>query len=158
MKLLRTLSAAHSRMLLAFVLAALGMQALVPAELMVAPAAGQGAAIILCPQSHPLARAAAARATAEMAAMHAAMGHGPADHAAMGHGPPPDDDAAPAASTLQSCAFAGAGALAGLLPDHPLADPLAASTFAAPDTPLRALQITAADHLRPPLRAPPAMI
>lgn len=149
--LLRLFPSAHRRAVLGFVLAALGMQALVPAGLMVTPAPGYGAQIILCPQTHPLARAAAAQASAETAAMHAAMGHQPA----------PDDDAAPVqstASSAQSCAFAGAGALAGLLPDQPVAHtPLAPHQSTAPE-PLRQLHLVATYRLRPPLRAPPALI
>lgn len=166
---LRTLVETRSRQLLSLVLAALAMQALMPAGLMIAPAAGRGAQIILCPQTHPLARAAAqaaSNAQAEMAAMHAAMGHampahGAPDHAAMGHGPPSPDDGAPASaagSSAQSCAFAGAGGLAGLLPGHvepgaaQQADPLAAAL------PLQALRLAEPARLRPPLRAPPALI
>lgn len=161
MKLLRYLSLAQSRVLLEFALAALAMQALVPAGLMVAPAAGHGAQIILCPQTHPLARTLATKAADELAAMHAAMGHGAMDHAAMGHGPAAPEDPAPAstaASAGQTCAFAGAGALAGLLPDR-------VDAFAEPATepaqPTRALQpfgLIAPARLRPPLRAPPALI
>jgi hypothetical protein len=166
MRLLRSFIPVNRRALLAFVLAALGMQALVPAGLMLAPAAEHGAAIILCPQTHPLARALGAKADASdssdasMAALHAAMGHGSMDHAAMGHAPAPEDDSAPATSSGsygQTCAYAGA-ALAGLLPDRtepPV--PLAAQTDSAP-APLQPLGLATPAHLRPPLRAPPALI
>lgn len=163
MRLLRSLTQAHRRALLAFVLAALGMQALVPAGLMLAPSSAHGAAIILCPQTHPLARALGAKADASdagMAALHAAMGHAVMDHAAMGHAPAPEDDSAPATSSGsngQTCAFAGA-ALAGLLPDRaepPV--PLATQPDSAPP-PLHPLGLAAPSHLRPPLRAPPALI
>lgn len=170
MKLLRTLSPAHCRALLAFVLAAMWMQALVPAGLMVAPTGAHGAQIILCPQTHPLARALAARskapADAEMAALHAAMGHGPMDHGAMdhgamGHAPAAPDDPAPAPSAAPSpspCAFAGAGALAALLPER---SDVPAALLAPPTLPPTALQpllLAATPRLRPPLRAPPALI
>lgn len=161
MKLLRSLSLAQSRVLMAFALAALAMQALVPAGLMVAPAAGHGAQIVLCPQTHPLARALAADAADELAAMHAAMGHGGMDHAAMGHGPAGPDDADPASSAAsqgQSCAFAGAGALAGLLPDR---EDLSAARPREAARSLLALQpfgLIAPARLRPPLRAPPTLI
>lgn len=158
MKALRFLSHAHRRALLGCVLAALGMQALVPAGLMVAPASGHGAQIILCPQTHPLARAAAAQASAEMVAVHKAMGHAVMDHAAMGHAAPGDDPSpAPStASSAQSCAFAGAGGLAGLLPDEPTAGAPRAYSVAVSPLPLRQIEVAVARHLRPPLRAPPA--
>lgn len=169
MKLLRYLSPAHSRALLAFVLAALAMQGIVPAGLMVVPASGQGAQIILCPQTHPLARALAAQpdasADAEMAAIHAAMGHGEMDHAAMeraavDHSSAPDDPvpASSAAPTAQSCAFSGAGALAAKLSEHSEApsSPDTASDLAP--AVLAELRLAQPLRLRPPLRAPPALI
>lgn len=149
------------RALLTFVLAALAMQALVPAGLMIAPAQGHGAQITLCPQTHPLARATAAKASAKMAAMHAAMGHGPVDHAAMVHTPASPDEPASGsstASTVQSCAFAGAGALAGLLPEHGADLTPQAAERALPPAPLQTLRLPERPRLRPPLRAPPALI
>jgi hypothetical protein len=189
MGLLRTLTKANGRKLLSFVLAALAMQALVPAGVMLSPAPAHGAQITLCPQTHPLARAAAEKAadhSAAMAAMHAAMGHGPmggagmgdagmdhaymghaamdagmVDHAAMGHAPASPEDDAPAASAgspAQSCPFAGAGALAGLLPeDRPALTALRAEP-PAPLLPLQPLRLAEPPRLRPPLRAPPALI
>ncbi|KPF63061.1 hypothetical protein [Porphyrobacter sp. AAP60] len=164
MKLLRTLSSAHHRVLLAFVLAALGMQALIPAGLMVAPSAGHGAQIILCPQTHPLARAAASRSDADadagMAAIHAAMGHGPVDHTAMGHAPAAPDEPVPAPSAApasSACAFAGAGALAALLPERGDAPAALLEPPALPPAMLQPLQLAASPRLRPPLRGPPAL-
>lgn len=161
MKHLRRLLLVNYRALLTFVLAALAMQALVPAGLMIAPAQGHGVQITLCPQTHPLARAAGAKASAEMAAMHAAMGHGPVDHAAMGHMPASPDEPASGsstASTVQSCAFAGAGALAGLLPEHGADLTPPAAERALLPVPLRTLRLPERPRLRPPLRAPPALI
>jgi hypothetical protein len=176
MRLLHHLSQARRRALMAFVLAVVGMQALIPAGVMLAPAHGQEqlAQIILCPQTHPLGRAMAAAGDADMARLHAAMGHGPAEpaahhagmdhaamgHAAMGHAPAPADDDVPAtqsASPAQSCAFSGL-ALAGLLPDR--ADPPAPSSpaLAPAQVPLGTLVLFAPDYLRPPLRGPPALI
>ncbi len=145
---------------MAFVLAALAMQALVPAGLMVAPAAGHGAQIVLCPQSHPLAhllaRAAAKQPSDALAASHTATDQAVIDHAAMGHAPAADDDSAPsAAAKAQSCAFAGAGALAGLLADPPRLIPPVAAGIAAKAQLTRQFQLTPISHLRPPLRAPP---
>lgn len=165
----RTLFPAHGRRLLSLVLAALAMQALMPAGLMVAPVAGHGAQITLCPQTHPLARAAATQASeaqADMAAMHAAMGHampdhGAPDHAAMGHGPASEDDEAPASaagSPAQSCAFAGAGALAALLPDDAAIGAARQADPPAPALPLQPLRLAEPQRLRPPLRAPPVLI
>lgn len=151
---LRSLVTVNGRKLLSLVLAALAMQALMPAGLMVAPAAGHGAQVILCPQTHPLAYAAARRAAQaahELAAMHAAMGHAPTA----------PGDAAPgstAGSPAQSCAYAGAGALAALLPDH---EPVSAAFRAeppAPPLPPTPLRLAAPPHLRPPLRAPPSRV
>lgn len=167
MKLLRTLSSAHHRALLAFVLAALGMQALIPAGLMVAPSAGHGAQVILCPQTHPLARAAASRSdgdgdsNAGMAAIHAAMGHGSVDHAAMGHAPAAPDEPVPAPSAApasSACAFAGAGALAALLPERSDSPAARLEPPALPPAMLQPLQLAASPRLRPPLRGPPALI
>lgn len=173
MNALRHLLAQQRRTLLAFVLAALGMNALVPAGTMITPTGGHGAAIILCPETHPLARALGTAKAPDKAALHAAMGHGdphardPAamdhramDHAAMGHAAKPQDDpdqlpdpmgqSAPA----QSCAFAGFG-LAAL----PIADNVVFPEFSAPlPEPLAhfaRLQLVAPAYLRPPLRAPP---
>jgi hypothetical protein len=165
----RHLVKAQGRTLLSFVLAALAMQALVPAGLMVAPVAGHGAQIILCPQTHPLARAAAEQASAAQTAMtemHAAMGHampmhGMVDHAAMGHGPAAPDEGAPASaagSPAQSCAFAGAGALAALLPDDGAALPASQAQTPAPALALAPLRLAQPQRLRPPLRAPPALV
>lgn len=158
------LSLIRDRALLAFVVTALAMQAIVPAGLMLVPESGQGARIILCPQAHPLARALtgtfATRAEAGMAALHAAMGHGAMDHAAMGHSGAPDDpEPAPsAAPASQSCAFAGAGALAALLPDRsaPALALLPASDL--PPTMPAELRLAQPPRLRPPLRAPPVLI
>lgn len=169
MRQLRSLFQAHHRKLLSLVLTALAMQALMPAGLMIAPAAGHGAQITLCPQTHPLARAAAEKAfdaEAEMAAMHAAMGHampdhGALDHAAMGHGPVSSDDAAPASaagSPAQSCAFAGAGALAGLLPDDAAFIAARQAEKPAPALPMQSLRLAEPQRLRPPLRAPPLLV
>lgn len=169
MKLLRYLSPAHSCALLAFVLAALAMQATVPAGLMVVPASGHGAQIILCPQTHPLARALAAQpdasADAETAALHAGMDHGDMDHAAMGHAAmghssAPDDPvpASSAAPAPQSCAFSGAGALATMLPER---SEVPSTIAAAPEHALTALVELRLGHpprLRPPLRAPPVLV
>lgn len=161
MELLRFLSFTHRRALLGFVLAALGMQAFVPAGLMVAPAPHHGAQIILCPQTHPLARAAAAQTSAGMDAVHKAMGRAVMDHAAMGHASAPDEGppAAPsAASSAQPCAFAGAGALAGLLSERSeFASPRPAPSLIPPAV-LLSLRLAATPRLRPPLRAPPALI
>ena len=162
MKLLRTLCSAHYRALLAFVLAALGMQALIPAGLMLAPSAGHGAQIILCPQTHPLARALASRpdVDARTAAIHAAMGHGPMDHAAMGHAPAAPDEPAPAPSAApasSACAFAGAGALAALLPERSDAPAALLEPPALPPATLQPLRLATTPRLRPPLRAPPAL-
>lgn len=175
MTALRHFMAVRRRALLALVLAALGMNALVPAGTMIAPAGDRFAAIILCPDTHPLARAFAAKLPAELAALHAAMGHGPTDHAgidhaAMGHAAMGHTSAAPAndsandpadqpASTSaapQSCAFTGL-ALAALLPDRN--DNSAAAVAMAPALPARmaAWAVAAPAHLRPPLRAPPAL-
>jgi uncharacterized protein involved in copper resistance len=169
MKLLRYLSLAHARALLAFVLAALAMQAIVPAGLMVVPATGHGAQIILCPQTHPLARALTARSDADadagMDALHAAMGHGDMGHASMDHAATGQsdaaDDPAPASSAApasQSCAFSGAGALAAMLPGH--SESVSALAL-APDLPpamLVELRLAHPPRLRPPLRAPPVLI
>lgn len=169
MKLLRCLSSAHSRALLAFVLAALAMQGIVPAGLMVVPATGHGAQIILCPQTHPLARALIAQpdasADVEVAAMHVAMGHGDIDHAATGHDamdhsnapvdPIPASSDAPAA---QSCAFSGAGALAAMLPERRDAPSAIAVAPEHVPTALVELRLDQSPRLRPPLRAPPVLI
>jgi hypothetical protein len=161
MRHLRDIALVNGRALLTFVLAAIAMQALLPAGLMIAPAQGHGAQIILCPQTHPLARAAAAGASARVAAIHAAMGHGPMDHAAMGHAPASRDDPAPdstTASSGQSCAFAGAGALAGLLPEHGSDFVPPRTGQALPPAPLQTLRLPERPRLRPPLRAPPVLI
>jgi hypothetical protein len=174
---------------LSFALAALAMQALLPAGLMVSPSAAHGAAITLCPQTHPLARAAAEKAAADsastedaaMAAMHAALGHasmghagmehaamghaatdaGAVDHAAMGHMPASPDDETPASSAgspAQSCAFAGAGALAGLLPETDTVLTAPRAEPPAPPQPMQPQRMAEPPRLRPPLRAPPALI
>ncbi|MFN3990106.1 MAG: hypothetical protein ACK4IS_07590 [Erythrobacter sp.] len=177
MTALRRLIAAHRRALLALVLAAVGMNALVPAGTMIAPAAHHGATIILCPETHPLMRALAARPAPadEMAALHAAMGHGEAHaghhghsahaahHAAMGHAaaaaddPAPDPQPASTASPPQSCAFAGL-ALAAILAERSAAllPPLA--PLPKPIAFAERWQLVAPAYLRPPLRAPPALI
>ena len=174
--------AARRRALLALVLAALGMNALVPAGTMIAPLSEHGARIILCPQTHPLARAIAAQASAagDMAALHAAMGHGAAhdghdghdghgdhhaamDHAAMGHAAAAPDDAAPdpapgsTAAPAQSCAFVGL-ALAAILAERSEAPSAPLPPLPEPLAFAERWQLVAPAHLRPPLRAPPSLI
>lgn len=192
MGLLRTLVQTHGRALLSFVLAGLAMQALLPAGVMVVPAAGHGVQITLCPQTHPLARAEAEQASdqhaakADLAAIHASMGHaamghaamghagmdhaamghaamdaGTVDHAAMGHVPAAPDDETPlsvAGSPAQSCPFAGAGAIAGLLPEDGATLTSARAEPLAPPLPLQPLRLAKPPRLRPPLRAPPVLI
>lgn len=207
MGLLRTLVQTHGRALLSFVLAGLAMQALLPAGVMVVPAAGYGVQITLCPQTHPLARAAAEQASdqhaakADLVAIHASMGHasmghasmghaamghaamghagmghagmdhaamghaamdaGTVDHAAMGHVPAAPDDETPlsvAGSPAQSCPFAGAGAIAGLLPEDGATLTSARAEPLAPPLPLQPLRLATPPRLRPPLRAPPVLI
>lgn len=173
MNLLRHLGLINARALLAFAVAALGMQALVPAGLMVAPAQDHFASIILCPETHPLARAAAEREETPASVQHGAMDTGThgdhhhhhhdaapsIDHAAMGHGPANGDGDAPvsAASNSGPCAFSGL-ALAGLLTERsyvPSAiSPPLPEQFALPQR----LQLVAPAHLRPPLRGPPLLI
>lgn len=166
---LRSLMAARRRALLAFVLAVLGIHALLPAGTMFAPTGQWGASVSLCPQTHPLARALGTTSAApDMAALHAAMGHGEhhgsMDHAAMGHSmAPADDDArdpAPSsgsATPAQACAFAGL-ALAALLTEQSLAPFTLPPPLPEPLALLTRLQLVAPAHLRPPLRAPPALI
>lgn len=169
MKLLRSLSFVRSRALLAFALAALVVQALIPAGLMVAPSAKHGVQIVLCPQTHPLARALTAKSVAqvnaEMAAFHAAMGHGEiatgvTGQAGTSHTSAPDEPvpASSAAPAAQPCAFSGAGALAAMLPERGEA-PSTLDTM--PDlvpAGLKELRLAHPPRLRPPLRAPPVLI
>lgn len=173
MNALRYLLAQQRLALLAFVLAALGMNALVPAGTMIMPTGGYGAAIILCPETHPLARALGTAKAPDKAALHDAMGHGDPhardlaamdhhgmDHAAMGHAAEPQGDPAQLPDPMgqsapaQSCAFAGLG-LAAL----PIADNVVIPEFSVPlPEPLAhfaRLQLVAPAYLRPPLRAPP---
>jgi len=162
MKRLRNLFSRQFGTLLSFVLTALAMQALMPAGVMIAPVADHAAQITLCPQTHPLARSVAEKASAEMAdmvAMHAAMGHAMMDHAAMGHGPASPDDQIPAApSAGQSCAFAGAGALAALLPVFLDARVGSVAETPAAALPMASLRLLVSPRLRPPLRGPPVLI
>lgn len=155
MMALRYLMAARRRALLGFVLAALGIHALLPAGTMIAPTGQWGASVILCPQTHPLARALGTTSAApDMAALHAAMGHSMA---------PADDDArdpAPSSGTAapaQTCTFAGL-ALAALLTEQSLAPLTLPPPLPEPLALLTRLQLVAPAHLRPPLRAPPALI
>lgn len=179
--------------MLALVLAALGMIGVLPSGTMLAPAGAHGASVILCPQTHPLARALAARSAdaqdggetaAQIAALHAAMGHGPAqpsahhsgheadhhggdhgaplpamDHAGMGHHAPADPAPDPqnTAAPTQSCAFAGL-ALAALLPERSEAPSALLAPLPEPPSFLERLRLVAPAHLRPPLRAPPALL
>jgi len=161
MKFPRHVLLVNYRALLTLVLAALAMQAFVPAGLMIVPAQGFGAQITLCPQTHPLARTAGVKASAEIAAMHAAMGHGPVDHAAMGHTPASPDEPASGSSTAssaQSCAFAGAGALSGLMPEHGTDSARQTVEHALLPVPLQTLRLPDRLRLRPPLRAPPVLV
>ncbi|MGY6550559.1 MAG: hypothetical protein ACXIT4_01550 [Erythrobacter sp.] len=175
MTALRHLMAKRRSALLAFVLAALGMNALVPAGLMLAPSPAHGASIILCPQTHPLARAAAALPAPDLPAPdpHAAMGHDAAGghdhhhhhnhhhhhHHAAGADAPDDDSAPPASHAAKGapCAFAGL-ALAALLPAS-IAPPAPPVTLAAlHPVAARPLRLAPLRHLRPPLRGPPSAI
>jgi hypothetical protein len=174
MNLLRHLASFHARALLAFAVAALGMQALVPAGLMVTPAQDHFASIILCPETNPLARAAAKREAKADGALHAAMGHGaradhahdhhhaatpPIDHVAMGHGPASDDRDTPASAAGNSgaCAFSGL-ALAGLLTERSDLPTALLAWLPEQFAPPQRLQLVAPAYLRPPLRGPPLLI
>ncbi|MEA1619007.1 hypothetical protein SOQ14_08750 [Erythrobacter sp. T5W1-R] len=154
------------------------MNALVPAGTMIMQTGGYDAEIILCPETHPLARALGTAKAPDKAALHAAMGHGDLherdpdamdhhgmghhgmDHAAMGHAAEPQDDPAQLPDPMgqsapaQSCAFAGLG-LAAL----PIADNVVIPEFSAtlpePLAHFARLQLVAPAYLRPPLRAPP---
>jgi hypothetical protein len=174
MNLLRHLALLNARVLLAFAVAALAMQALVPAGLMVAPAQDHFASVILCPETHPLARAAAEREQTPPSALLAAIDHGAhadhqhhdhhasassIDHAAMGHGVPSDDGDTPASAASNSgpCAFSGLS-LAGLLTERSYVPsaipPPLPEQFALPQR----FELVAPAHLRPPLRGPPLLI
>ena len=77
-------------------------------------------------------------------------------HAAMGHAPASQDEPVSGSSTAssgQSCAFAGAGALAGFLPEHSSDFTRQTTERALPVAALQTLRLSRPPRLRPPGRA-----
>lgn len=158
MQRLRNLIRLRGHVLLAMVIAALGMNALVPAGYMIAPSGSHGIAVTLCPKSNPLAQLAQAGGASDPAAHHAGMDHASVDHAAMGHGSADDPDEAPAAGQPKfDCAFsalAGAATLPEALALETIAVAYTRALFAKPSAP----DIAPRPFVQPPLRGPPAFI
>jgi hypothetical protein len=139
-----------SRLFLALALIALGMNAFIPAGYMLSPSSSHYLTVTLCPETHPLARAAMASdghaQSAEAAAYHAAMGH---------HVPMSQKDTPSAGSADVDCAFS-ALALAGDIPDQPQADLFALDRSLTSPARLKRLALSPSRNLRPPLRGPPS--
>lgn len=136
--------------MLVLILAALGMSALVPAGMMIAPSNDHFVAITLCPETHPLARAVQAQA-AEVETDDQAASH----HAAMGHGSGGESEPSP--TSLQAsgdCAFSLL-AFAALAPDDAVSLTAGAQRPQLLANRLDALALPVSGHLRPPSRAPP---
>lgn len=137
--------------LLAFALAVLGLNAIIPTGYMIVPSATHVLAIVPCPSTNELARIVPATAEPHAAVDHMAMGHHEAGTTEAGESPPasaqPDLD----------CAFS-ALSLAAMLPDRVA---LHGSGFAVdpPDAALLpTLLVEPLRYLRPPLRAPPPTV
>ncbi|RIV82815.1 hypothetical protein [Aurantiacibacter zhengii] len=137
--------------MISILLLAFGLNALAPSGYMISATDGGLPTVIVCPETHPLARAVAA--SREEHQMHGSMAM---DHAAMGH--PDDDGTAPVTASDGHCTLASAAKLA-----LPSAD----ETLRAADTAyavllglsiVRPLQLREAPYLRPPLRGPPPSI
>ncbi|MBH1945424.1 hypothetical protein I5L01_14445 [Erythrobacter sp. YJ-T3-07] len=145
-----------SILLLAFVL-----NALAPSGYMIARTQGGLPAVVVCPETHPLARAVEASRERNgmhdgMAMDHAAMGHTVVDHAAMGHAS--DDGTAPTATDKGHCALAGVAKLALHSPGEALLAAEMAYAVLLGLKAIRPLALRAPPHLRPPLRGPPPAI
>lgn len=162
---LRKLSRANGRVVLALILAALGMTALIPAGHMIAPSAGHLLTVTLCPSTHALARAVQTKANDRAQMNHAAMdhaamdhgeiGHGAMDHAAMGHGPPGSDDGDHSSTASTShCAFSALN-FAALTPGKPTLEVRVLTKPIRQVAQLRDFAIIHKNRLRPPERAPP---
>ena len=146
---IRRTSAMRPGIFLALLLAALGMNAIVPAGHMVAPSTTHFVTIDPCPETNALYRALASAKIHEPAAPTAL------DHAAMGHHTPPLDDEQPASTASKAdCAFS-ALAFAGMLPEKPVEFASAPGGIGPDARPLPTLALAPVRHLRPPLRAPP---
>jgi len=146
---IRRILALRPDIFLALLLAALGMNAIVPAGHMVAPSTTHFVTIDPCPETNALHRALAS------APIHRSVGPDGVDHAAMGHHTPAPDDEQPASTASKAdCAFS-ALAFAGTLPEKPALLAIALDRIAADARPLPILVLAPVRHLRPPLRAPP---
>lgn len=156
MQHLRTMIQFRGRLLLALVLAALGMNALVPAGYMIAPSAAHGFAVVVCPNSNPLAQYAAASTDAEAQVDHAAMGH---HVAGADHGEPGDNglEGSSAASPKADCAFS-AIASAATLPEKPALESIAIVRTRALLAKLQVPDVARRPYIQPPLRGPPSLI
>ncbi len=147
--------------MLSILLLAFGLNALAPSGYMIAATDGGWPAVVVCPETHPLARAVAAsreeRESHDMGAMdHASMGHAVMDHAAMGHGG--DDGTAPVTANDGHCALASAVKLALHSADEALLAEAMAYAVQLGFRPIRPLIFHAPAYLRPPLRGPPLAI
>lgn len=127
--------------LLVLLFAGLGLNSLAPAGYMIETSSSGWPSIVICPDSHPLGRA------AKINTDHSMM-----DHASMGH----SDGDSSAGIQSKDCAFAGINKLATGADDPVLLG--LALAFAlllglAPRTPIRLPRLSS---LRPPLRGPPS--
>ena len=156
MQQLRNMIRFRGKILLAMVVAALGMNALMPAGYMIAPSAAHGFAVTLCPKSNPLAQYAAAPTDSDAEIDHAAMGHDVADAAQddMGEG---GHHGSSASSPKADCAFSAIAA-AATLPEKPALEAIAIvrtrALLAKPQVP----DVARRPYLQPPLRGPPILI
>lgn len=131
--------------------AGLGLNALAPAGYMIAPSATGWPVIVMCPQTHPLARLMALAARDNGSATTTSV-----DHAAMGHG---DDDSNPlAAQHNEDCAFSLALHLATGPIDSELLAALIAFILLLGLIAASRIVIRPSRYLRPPLRGPPVRI
>lgn len=130
----------------ALLLAGLGLNSLAPAGYMIAPSASGLPTVVVCPETHALARLAGLTSADTHTVNHAAMGHGS------------EDNSTSSSSQAKDCAFGGTLKLATGPIDPELL--VAAIVFAlllglAPISPLL---VNARPYLRPPLRGPPVHI
>lgn len=142
--------------LFALLCVGLGLNSLVPAGYMIAPSSSGWLTVVICPETHPLARWTAPKTDHNMMD-HAAMGHGDMSHAAMEHGHMGHDDGSGASgSQANECAFAGVSKQDSSALDLyllALAIAFALLLGLSPRSPIRLPKLA---NLRPPLRGPPS--
>lgn len=139
---------------IAILLAGLTLNFLAPIGYMVAPSPAGWPSVVVCPETHPLARLAGP--VSETRGAHTGKHTGTMDHAAMGH--EQGGDTTPSSSQSKDCAFSGALDLTAGAIDPGLLSATIVYLLLLGIASSRPVIITERRYMRPPLRGPPISI